>query len=237
MSGIFSWTPLKEVSKRFFSIIVYKAICYVAHSEHLKEFNESIEILFNALQYSYYKWKICGDLKIISILMGTQEDLPNTAAFSVYEIIMLLQCTMSKDIGHKNPGFVNIQSIPLVNPKDVFIPPLCIKLELIKNFVKALGKSNSNGFAFFCNRFSRINKAKMKEGIFVGPKPWKVLKDPNFEKELTAVKWHAWKAFQWPCKNFLGNTMSPLPQELKTYLKLTTNELLHVPKVHFYTHI
>ena len=66
----------------------------------------------------------------------------------------------------------------------------------------------------------------MKEGIFVGPKPWKVLKDPNFEKELTAVKWHAWKGFQWPCKNFLGNTMSPLPQELKTYLKLTKNKLI-----------
>ena len=60
--------------------------------------------------------------------------------------------------------------------------PLHIKLELIKNFVKSLGKSNFNGFEFFGNRFPRISEAKMKEGIFVGLQIQKILKDPNFEK-------------------------------------------------------
>ena len=44
----------------------------VAHSVHLKESYRSIEILLNAIKYSNYKWKICGDLKVIGILMGMQ---------------------------------------------------------------------------------------------------------------------------------------------------------------------
>ena len=33
-----------------------------AYSVHLKEFYGSTEILLNAIKYSNYKWKICGDL-------------------------------------------------------------------------------------------------------------------------------------------------------------------------------
>ena len=53
----------------------------------------------------------------------------------------------------------NIQSVPSVEPKDVLMPLLHIKLGLIKNFVKALGKSNSCGFAFRCEKFPKISKA------------------------------------------------------------------------------
>ena len=73
----------------------------------------------------------------------------------------------------------------------------------MKNFVKQLGKSKSNGFAFLCNKFPNISEAKLKEDIFVGPQIREVLKDPKFEKELTAIELRAWKAFKWLCANFL----------------------------------
>ena len=79
----------------------------------------------------------------------------------------------------------------------------------MKNFVKQLGKSQSNDFAFLCNKFSKISEAKLKEGIFVGPQNREVLKDPDFEKELTSTELRAWKAFKWLCANFLGNKKSP----------------------------
>ena len=44
----------------------------VAHSMHLKESYASNETLLNAIKYSDYKWKICGDLEVISILMEMQ---------------------------------------------------------------------------------------------------------------------------------------------------------------------
>ena len=105
----------------------------------------------------------------------------------------------------------------------------------MKNFVKALGKSNSSGFAFLCKKFPKISEAKLKEGIFVDPQIWKVLKDPNFEKTLTALEQCAWKAFEWLCANFFGNIMSSLFQEgvenlFKTYKEMGCHMSL---KVHF----
>ena len=78
----------------------------------------------------------------------------------------------------------------------------------MKNFVKQLGKSKSEGFAFLCSKFPNISETKLKEGIFVGPQIREVLKDPNFEKELTSIELDAWKAFKWLCGNFLGNKRS-----------------------------
>ena len=79
----------------------------------------------------------------------------------------------------------------------------------MKNFVKQLGKSKSNGFVFLCNKFPKISEAKLKEGFSVGPQIREVLKDPDFEKELTSIELRAWKAFKWLCANFLGNKKSP----------------------------
>ena len=67
----------------------------------------------------------------------------------------------------------------------------------MKNFVKQLGKSKSNGFAFLCNTFLSLSEAKLIEGSFVGPQIREVLKDPKFEKEPTLIELHAWKAFKW----------------------------------------
>ncbi|GFV20682.1 uncharacterized protein TNCV_777271 [Trichonephila clavipes] len=44
----------------------------VGHSVHLKECYENIEFILNKLSYSDYKWTICGDLKVISMLLGQQ---------------------------------------------------------------------------------------------------------------------------------------------------------------------
>ena len=82
----------------------------------------------------------------------------------------------------------NIQHIPLVNLDKVLMPPLHIKLGLMKNFVKAMGKQNSNGFEFLCKKFPKLSLAKLKEGIFVGPQIWKVFEDPEFEKTLNTLE-------------------------------------------------
>ena len=41
----------------------------IAHSVHLKESYEIIEIPLNAIQYNEYRWFLLGDLKIIDISM------------------------------------------------------------------------------------------------------------------------------------------------------------------------
>ena len=62
----------------------------------------------------------------------------------------------------------NVQHPPLVDSKKTLLPPSHIKLGLMKNFVKALDKTKV-GFKYLYEKFPRLSKAKIKEGIFVGP--------------------------------------------------------------------
>ena len=75
----------------------------------------------------------------------------------------------------------NIQHIPSVNPDKVLMPPLCIKLGLVKNLVKAMAKQNSNGFEFLCKKFTELSQAKLKEGIFVGSQILEVFEDQSLK--------------------------------------------------------
>jgi hypothetical protein len=71
------------------------------------------------------------------------------------------------------------------------LPPLHIKLGLIKNLVKAMN-IEGDGFNYLRQKFPRISEAKMKEGIFVGPQVRKLFKDDNFKSQLSAVEARAW---------------------------------------------
>jgi hypothetical protein len=74
------------------------------------------------------------------------------------------------------PGKKNVLNNPLVNPEKVVLPPLHIKLRLIKNFVKAIYK-NGAGFTYLKHKFPRLSDAKIKEGIFIGPNIRELIKD------------------------------------------------------------
>jgi len=66
------------------------------------------------------------------------------------------------------PGQKNMAHQPLFEPSKIFLPPLHIKLGLMKNFVKAMNKEGA-GFRYLRQMFPRISDANIKEGIFVGP--------------------------------------------------------------------
>ena len=74
------------------------------------------------------------------------------------------------------PGMKNIQHVLLVTSDKIVMPPLNIKLGLIKNFMKAMAKHCSNNCGFFCKNFPKLSQANLKEGIFVGPQIPKVFK-------------------------------------------------------------
>ena len=50
---------------------------------------------------------------------------------------------------------------------EILLPPLHIKLGLMKNFVKALDKTKA-GFKCLYENFPRLSEAKFKQGVFVG---------------------------------------------------------------------
>jgi hypothetical protein len=66
-------------------------------------------------------------------------------------------------------GRNGVQSQPFVEFTKIFLSAFHIKLGLMKNFVKAMGKANSRGFQYLTKKSARVSAAKLKEGIFVGP--------------------------------------------------------------------
>ena len=42
------------------------------HAVHMKETYINMKVLLNSINYNEHKWKICGDLKVIAILLGMQ---------------------------------------------------------------------------------------------------------------------------------------------------------------------
>ena len=60
-----------------------------------------------------------------------------------------------------------MKNLPLVDAAKIVLPPLQVKLGLMKNFVKAINKSG-RAFQYLREKFPRLSGAKPKEGIFIG---------------------------------------------------------------------
>ena len=98
----------------------------------------------------------------------------------------------------------NVKHTPLVEPKKVLLPPLHIKLGLIKQFVKKLNPE-SDAFKHIQQLFLKLSEAKVKAGIFVGPQVKRLMKSNSFSEKLSAVERRAWKSFVSVVDGFLGN--------------------------------
>ncbi|GFU98028.1 uncharacterized protein TNCV_233051 [Trichonephila clavipes] len=176
----------------------------VAHSASMKETYENFQFMLAKLQYAVYEWNIC-DLKITALILGLQLGYTKYCCFSC-----LWDCRNRKTISSEKNGlianhsFLDLDSFlvkhdALCNPKNVYLPPLHIKLGLMKNFVKAMG--NTPGFMFLKQKF----EAKIKEGMFVGPQIRSLMHDEKFEKLLNPLKKTPWQAFKNVIRSFLGN--------------------------------
>ena len=65
-------------------------------------------------------------------------------------------------------GEANVINEPLVAREKIILPPLHIKLGLMKQFVKALPVTG-DCFNFICRAFPSFTIQKLKAGIFDGP--------------------------------------------------------------------
>ena len=73
----------------------------------------------------------------------------------------------------------------MVDPNNVYLPPLHIKLGLMKNFVKAIDLQGE-GFKCLKELFGdEKSDTKLKAGIFVDPEIRKLMVDDGFQKRLT----------------------------------------------------
>ncbi|GFX32431.1 uncharacterized protein TNCV_2173511 [Trichonephila clavipes] len=121
----------------------------IGHSIHMKETYANVKLLLELLKYEDRKWQICGDFKVIALLIGIQ--LWYTKQILLFSVFVGQIDRESHYIQDKWPsrnlksGERNVPNDPLVNPNDILFPSLHIKLELMKNFLKSI---NKDGEAF-----------------------------------------------------------------------------------------
>jgi hypothetical protein len=116
----------------------------VGHSVHLKESYDNLSLVLTKLNYKDHGWMICGDLKVLSMLLGQQSRYTKHQCFLCeWDIRAKSQHWTQKQWPSRvvlKPGDKNVVRDSLIDPKKVLLPPLYIKLGLMKQFVKALPK-------------------------------------------------------------------------------------------------
>ena len=71
----------------------------VGYSILRKETYDTIKILLDILEYPKYNWKICSDLKVLSLLLGLQLGYTKHMCFYVYGIVGKTPVTMQLKYG------------------------------------------------------------------------------------------------------------------------------------------
>ena len=113
-----------------------------------------------------------------------------------------------------NIGQHNAMMEPLVQRwSNILLPPLHIKLGLMKNYIKALVKEGG-AFQFLRSKFKYITEAKINAGILNGPQIRELISDSNFDESMTNDEIQAWISLKSIIQNFLGNNRSPEYEEI-----------------------
>lgn len=75
----------------------------------------------------------------------------------------------------------------MIDPQNIFLPPLHIKLRLMENVVKAIDRKGK-GFKYVKDSFSNVSDVKLKEGIIVSPQIGKLLDDGDFVGRISTTE-------------------------------------------------
>jgi len=144
----------------------------VSHSVHNKELYENMKILMEDINYDKFKWQICGDLKVIALLLGPKQGFTKYCCFVCEWDSRARSLHYSRKYWPARKSLelriMNVENQPLVEPSIIFLPSMNLKVGLMKNFVKAMNQEEA-AFTYLWEKLPRLNEAKLKESIFIGP--------------------------------------------------------------------
>jgi hypothetical protein len=79
------------------------------------------------------------------------------------------------------PGTMNVENQPLVEPSKILLPSIHLNHGLMKNVLKTMNQEESS-FTYLRAKFPKLSEAKLKEGIFIGPQIRDLIKDEYFDR-------------------------------------------------------
>ena len=158
----------------------------------MKETYDDLKQLLNIIEYKMYSWYLCGDWKVVALLIGLQQgySLQNTCVFycewdsramALHFLGKEWTCSENVGVGQKNS-----QHPAMVEAGKILLPPLHIKLGLMKNIVKAMDRT-SPAVRYLREQFPQLSEAKIKDGVFVGPWIRELFEDDQFNNSCCWV--------------------------------------------------
>ena len=101
----------------------------VRHSVHDKEPYENMKILLEAINYDKFKWQICGDLKVMALLLGLPQGFTKYCCFICEWDSRVRSLHYSRKYWPARkflePGIMNVENQPVVEPSKICCHP-CI---------------------------------------------------------------------------------------------------------------
>jgi hypothetical protein len=180
----------------------------IGHSTGLKEEYNTISFVLDKINYLKHQWVMCVDLKMMNFLVGLQSGYTKHPCFlCLWDSRDKENHWVRKDWPLRETTVLrehNVVNAPLVDSDKIILPPLHIKLGLMKQFVKSLNKDGLC-FDFIACKFPGLSMEKLKAGIFDGPQIRQLIHDSTFLDSMNEMEFNAWSAFTQVVKNFLGN--------------------------------
>ena len=100
-------------------------------------------------------------------------------------------------------GTYIVKQQPLVDAEKILMPPLHIKLGLIKQVAKQLD-TEGEAFKYIQQLFPKLSESKIEAGVFVGPEVKRLINSIDFPELLSEVEQTAWMCFESVVNGFLG---------------------------------
>ena len=178
----------------------------------VKEHYLKVKMVLNKLGYSEHNWAICVYFRMVIFCWdSTEGTLSKYPCFLCYwESRASTRHWVNKNWPAQEDlsvGYKNIIHKPLVSRDRIILPPLHIKLGLMKQFVKTLDKhGDGDCYNYIVKNFPGLSMEKMKAGIFDGPQIRKLIQDQASTSHMTTVESAARCSYVSVVREFLGNT-------------------------------
>ncbi|GBO29865.1 hypothetical protein AVEN_175640-1 [Araneus ventricosus] len=190
----FEWRLFIDSSKaNLKAVFLYNgnsfASLLLGHSVHLEENYNEWSMILEKINYQEYRWMVCGDLRMLTMMLGQQ------TGYTKFPCFLCLWYSRARDLHWTKtdwslrgaPGAKNVINTTLVPPEKVLLPPIHIKLGLMKQFMKSLRK-DGECFRYLCSKFPKLSDAKLKERVFTIPDIRKLLSDSFFSGTMGTKK-------------------------------------------------
>lgn len=182
----------------------------IVYGRFQKEDYNTMKLILELIKYNSFKWKICCDLKVVAIVTGIRR------GYSKHQCFLCTWEGRKDDLHYTDHiwkirdtrvvGEHSIDYIPLVEAASVILPPLHIKLGLIKNFLIALYRLNPPVLPYLTDFFKlHSSPLKVKAGTLNGPQTNMLLESTDFLSKLSPLEKLAFEGFRKVCESFLGN--------------------------------